>query len=112
MTAEEAIKILDEKIFREATRGMTLEERLWALFSANIVAIAALHAQLDRENPQPDGSAPEDLVRVVRCAHCRWWHQECHVGYCNHPKCDTMRVTRPDFYCAAGEAAIKEEKQY
>lgn len=71
--------------------------------------LACLRAQLERENPQPDGGTPEDLVQVVRCARCQWWWKARKAGFCNHPKCDTMRVTRPDFYCAAGETAEMEE---
>ncbi len=99
MTTEEAIKII----------GAWAEVRYQPTRDAARLALAALRAQLERENPQPDGGTPEDLVQVVRCARCQWWWKARKAGFCNHPKCDTMRVTRPDFYCAAGETAEMEE---
>ncbi len=53
MTIKEAIKIIDPKTSREATRGMSLEERSQALDEAESIAVAALRAQLERGNQEP-----------------------------------------------------------
>lgn len=61
------------------------------------------------EREQPGGVVQGDLVQVVRCRSCQWWRPLGCTGTCTRPPNGALRIREPDFYCAAGVAAKKEE---
>ena len=64
----------------------------------------------DLQMPYTD-PAPGDLVRVVRCKDCKYWHREIHNGieYFNFSSCDLNHCGNGrNFYCADAERGTNE----
>ena len=42
------------------------------------------------------------LVEVVRCKDCKWWHEDDDVGYCDNPD-GLDNYAKPTDFCSYGE---------
>ena len=58
--------------------------------------------QMEMMGYDASGKPLDDIVRVVRCKHCKWWDKDQttdgYKGFCPHTGC----CVKPDFYCADG----------
>ena len=49
-----------------------------------------------------DSFPATDVVEVVRCRECKWWHEDDDIGHCDNPD-GLDNYAKPDDFCSYGE---------